>query len=287
MAARCARRRRQGPQRRAGPGSASRWWPRPRRTRCASRRRGGEPAAETVVSSNVNASDAHRTARNVSFARGGTSSCRSVNTPLAQARLSAPPQPGPATPAVPAPRSKQRHRRPFGGVRGQPRSPGTPGSRRPRRRTPPSARTGPAGGLRSANAPPLWLRRNRLRHRGAPPAHLAVGVAADHAGGHGAPVRVRRLRSLWRQDTSRAAEPNAKLSRAAVRWALEALVVQHLTVARVAQAFAVGHRQRPRPGRRTSGPDRRPGPVRRSDCPVLARGSPRETHASVQEHRRL
>jgi hypothetical protein len=44
---------------------------------------------------------------------------------------------------------------------------------------------------------------------------------------------------VWRQDTSRAAGPRAKLSRAALRWALEAVVCQHLTVARVAEALAV------------------------------------------------
>jgi len=44
---------------------------------------------------------------------------------------------------------------------------------------------------------------------------------------------------VWRQDTSRAAEPRAKLSRRALRWALEGLVVQHLTVARIAEALAV------------------------------------------------
>ena len=44
---------------------------------------------------------------------------------------------------------------------------------------------------------------------------------------------------VWRQDTSRAAEPRAKLSRRALRWALEALVCQHLTVARIAEALAV------------------------------------------------
>ena len=48
-------------------------------------------------------------------------------------------------------------------------------------------------------------------------------------------VTVRRYRCstcrrVWRQDTSGAAEPNAKPTRAAVRWALEALVHQHLTV---------------------------------------------------------
>ena len=57
-------------------------------------------------------------------------------------------------------------------------------------------------------------------------------------------VTVRRYRCtgcghVWRQDTSRAAEPRARLSRRAVRWALEAIVCQHLTVARVAEALAV------------------------------------------------
>ena len=57
-------------------------------------------------------------------------------------------------------------------------------------------------------------------------------------------VTVRRYRCatcrrVWRQDTTAAAEPKARLSRAAVRWALEALVVHHLTVARVAEGLAV------------------------------------------------
>ena len=57
-------------------------------------------------------------------------------------------------------------------------------------------------------------------------------------------VTIRRYRCsgcghVWRQDTSKAAEPRARLSRRAVRWALEALVCQHLTVARIAQALAV------------------------------------------------
>lgn len=45
---------------------------------------------------------------------------------------------------------------------------------------------------------------------------------------------------VWRQDTSRAAEPRAKLSRRGLRWALEGIVVQHLTVARVAEGLGVG-----------------------------------------------
>ena len=57
-------------------------------------------------------------------------------------------------------------------------------------------------------------------------------------------VTVRRYRCadcahVWRQDTSRAAEPRARLSRGALRWALEGIVVQHLTVARVAEGLAV------------------------------------------------
>ena len=44
---------------------------------------------------------------------------------------------------------------------------------------------------------------------------------------------------VWREDTSRAAEPRAKLTRTALRWALVGLVCQHLTVARLAEALAV------------------------------------------------
>jgi transposase len=57
-------------------------------------------------------------------------------------------------------------------------------------------------------------------------------------------VMVRRYRCVgcghvWRQDTSRAAEPRAKLSRRGLRWALAGIVVQHLTVARVAEGLGV------------------------------------------------
>lgn len=44
---------------------------------------------------------------------------------------------------------------------------------------------------------------------------------------------------VWRQDTSKAAEPRAKLSRRGLRWALEGLVVAHLTVARIAEGLGV------------------------------------------------
>ena len=57
-------------------------------------------------------------------------------------------------------------------------------------------------------------------------------------------VTVRRYRCtgcghVWRQDTCRAAPPRAKITRAALTWALVALVVQHLTVARVAEGLGV------------------------------------------------
>lgn len=44
---------------------------------------------------------------------------------------------------------------------------------------------------------------------------------------------------VWRQDTTKAAEPRARLSRRGLRWALEGIVCQHLTVARVAEGLAV------------------------------------------------
>ena len=44
---------------------------------------------------------------------------------------------------------------------------------------------------------------------------------------------------VWRQDITAAAEPRAKLSRRGLRWALEGIVCQHLTVARVAEGLGV------------------------------------------------
>lgn len=57
-------------------------------------------------------------------------------------------------------------------------------------------------------------------------------------------ITIRRYRCagcqhVWRQDVDKAAEPRARLSRGALRWALEALVCQHLSVSRVAEALAV------------------------------------------------
>jgi len=57
-------------------------------------------------------------------------------------------------------------------------------------------------------------------------------------------VRVRRYRCdgcrhVWRQDTTAAAEPRARLSRGALRWALVGIVCEHLTVARIAESLGV------------------------------------------------
>jgi transposase len=57
-------------------------------------------------------------------------------------------------------------------------------------------------------------------------------------------VRVRRYRCehcgrTWRQDTSKAAPGRAKISRTGLRWALAGIVVDHLTVTRVAAGLGV------------------------------------------------
>ena len=57
-------------------------------------------------------------------------------------------------------------------------------------------------------------------------------------------VRLRRYQCrdcghVWRQELSRAAQPRSCLSRGALRWALEALVVNHLSVSAVAAALGV------------------------------------------------
>lgn len=51
-------------------------------------------------------------------------------------------------------------------------------------------------------------------------------------------IRVRRYRCswcrlVWREDSSLAAPERAKISRSGLRWALEAIVIDHLTVSRL------------------------------------------------------
>ncbi|MFK5634503.1 ISL3 family transposase [Ornithinimicrobium sp. LYQ103] len=57
-------------------------------------------------------------------------------------------------------------------------------------------------------------------------------------------LTVRRYRCaecshVWRQDTTAAAQPRARISRAGLRWGLVAIVVQHLSMSRVAEGLAV------------------------------------------------
>ncbi|WP_345187475.1 ISL3 family transposase, partial [Microbacterium panaciterrae] len=57
-------------------------------------------------------------------------------------------------------------------------------------------------------------------------------------------IRVRRYRcencgKVWREDTTKAAPPRAKISRGGLGWALAGIVVDHLTVARVAAGLGV------------------------------------------------
>ena len=116
--------------------------------------------------------------------------------------------------------------------------------------------------------PPLRLSGRAARHRGhARLAHEPLGWRPTTL-----LVTVRRYRCtgcghVWRQDTSRAAEPRAKLSRRGLGWALEAIVCQHLTIARVAEGLGVvvEHRQRRGPGRGPTGADQRSRPVRRRE----------------------
>ncbi len=57
-------------------------------------------------------------------------------------------------------------------------------------------------------------------------------------------ITVRRYRCVecshvWRQDTTAAAEPRAKISRAGLRWGLVGIVVQHLSMTRIAEGLGV------------------------------------------------
>lgn len=57
-------------------------------------------------------------------------------------------------------------------------------------------------------------------------------------------IRVRRYRcencgKVWREDTGKAAAPRARISRGGLGWALEGIVVDHLTVSRVAAGLGV------------------------------------------------
>jgi transposase len=81
-------------------------------------------------------------------------------------------------------------------------------------------------------APDSWCR--RCGCEGAPRDTVVRPLAHEPLG-----YRCTGCGHVWRQDTSKAAEPRAKLSRRGLRWALEGIVCQHLTVARVAEGLGV------------------------------------------------
>ena len=92
--------------------------------------------------------------------------------------------------------------------------------------------------------PDAWCR--RCGWEGAPRDTLIRRLAHEPLGWRPTTleVTIRRYRCtgcghVWRQDTSQAAEPRAKLSRRGLRGALEGIVCQHLTVARVAEGLGV------------------------------------------------
>jgi hypothetical protein len=93
-------------------------------------------------------------------------------------------------------------------------------------------------------APDRWCR--RCGCQGVPRGSVVRRLAHEPLGWRPTmlEVTVRRYRCtgcghVWRQDTSRAAEPRAKLSRRGLRWALEGIVCQHLSMARVAEGLGV------------------------------------------------
>ena len=78
--------------------------------------------------------------------------------------------------------------------------------------------------------PALRLRGQTPRHRHEETGARAARVAADHPAAHDPPVPLHRLRAC----VAAGHQP-----RRGLRWALEAIVCQHLTVARVAEGLAV------------------------------------------------
>jgi transposase-like protein len=87
--------------------------------------------------------------------------------------------------------------------------------------------------------PPLWEPRGLRDSVARPLAHEPLGWRPTIL-----VVTLRRYRCagcghVWRQDMTKAAEPRAKRWRRALAWALEALVVGHLSMARIAEALDV------------------------------------------------
>ena len=70
-------------------------------------------------------------------------------------------------------------------------------------------------------------------------AHEPLGWVPRRSKSRSAATRCTSCGHVWRQDTTKAAEPRTRLSRRGLAWALEGIVVQHLTVARVAEGLGV------------------------------------------------
>ena len=86
---------------------------------------------------------------------------------------------------------------------------------------------------------PLRMRGCAARQRDPAAGARTAAVAPDDVADHDPRYRCAGCGQVSRQVTSRAAEPRSKLSRHALRWALEGIVCQHLTVARVAEGLGV------------------------------------------------
>ena len=89
-----------------------------------------------------------------------------------------------------------------------------------------------------AVVPRVRLRGPTTRHRDRRLAHVPFGWRPTVLSSR-PPLRLHRLRRVWRQDTSRGGRAEGHATRSALQWALFALVIQHLTVARVADALDV------------------------------------------------
>ena len=87
--------------------------------------------------------------------------------------------------------------------------------------------------------PPLRLRGRASRHGDPTAGARAAGLAADDAGRHDPPVPVHWLWVCVASGHVQGGRAAGELSRRGLRWALEAIVVQHLTVARVAEGLGV------------------------------------------------
>ena len=62
---------------------------------------------------------------------------------------------------------------------------------------------------------------------------------AHHPCDHGRRYRCAECAHVWRQDTTAAAEPRARISRGGLAWALVGIVCQHLSMTRVAEGLGV------------------------------------------------